>query len=110
MTEATPDTCPYCGRVGGLDEADDGRLKCRLCGWRAEEKMTEATPRTVRVRIAVAIEDDGRWWAHGYAGDSDRELIEGVSDGPNCAVYFIEATIPIPEPLVIEADKVEAAE
>lgn len=61
-------------------------------------------PKTVRVRVAVIVDRTGRWYAAGYAGETDKEMIESVEStetvGP---VYFIEADLPVPMDETIQA-------
>jgi hypothetical protein len=58
--------------------------------------------RTVKVRIAVAVDPKGRWYAHGtdnFPNNHD-ELLEVVDIdqcGPNEALFWITAELPVPE-------------
>ena len=68
-------------------------------------------PKTVKVRIAVAVDRDGKWnasgWGKGSAyanGEAMDIAIEGVDEGE--ARYWVEAELPIPEAETISADKV----
>lgn len=64
--------------------------------------------RTVKVRIAVAIDPKGNWNACGGQGMPDDEsmslAVDAVADGE--ARYFLEADLAIPEAPTIQA-KVE---
>ena len=53
--------------------------------------------RTVRVRVAVAVEASGNWTAWGAADTDDDEAIGNVYE-PGDVVYFLEAEVPVPEP------------
>lgn len=61
---------------------------------------------SVRVRIAVAISDDGHWSAIGWDGDEDEMLRlagNGMEYPRDCYVFrWIEADVPIPEGSIIE--------
>lgn len=68
-------------------------------------------PTTVRVRIAVAVRDDGRWTAVGEDEAADVEAAREASnfyDVEDCvAVYFVEATVPVP--VVPPAETIEGS-
>lgn len=57
---------------------------------------------TVRVRIAVAVNEKGEWNAAGsnVYGDKDARAyaLEGLWESAGEAVHFIEATLPLPLP------------
>lgn len=67
----------------------------------------------VRVRIAVAVDQDGEWNAAGWSRrgkscDDDEMMsvcVEGV--GGNEASYFVEAEVYVPERPTVKADKIE---
>jgi len=69
-------------------------------------------PKTVRVRVAVAMDREGNWAAAGYS-DSTDEISSGtaIDCGPGESVqwhtHFIEATLPIPTEETVEAEVVE---
>lgn len=69
--------------------------------------MTTTSPSEpmVRVRIAVAIDAEGRWSATGYAGWKDEEAagesLESL-DSPCAVVHFVEAEIPLPSSLTLK--------
>lgn len=70
--------------------------------------MTE--PKTVTVRIAVAIDPHGGWNAVGTnAIDDDDAMSLAMMDLPVCTAYWVTVTVPVPEAQEI-AGKVEAAE
>lgn len=61
--------------------------------------------KTVRVRIAVAVNERGEW--HAFGGDFEDdwamdEAVANVSEDVRVAEHFIEADVPIPEPSTIE--------
>ena len=63
-------------------------------------EKTNETPRTVRVRIAVAVNDEGQysaegWWPRTY---SDAELLLRVTAGLEgvMSCVWIEADVPLP--------------
>ncbi len=68
--------------------------------------------KTKRVRIAVAVNEDGKWCAMGWGGgmigkQTDAELtshaLEGLdNDATSEHVVFIEADVPIPESVTVE--------
>ena len=70
--------------------------------------MTE--PKTVTVRIAVAIDPYGCWCAAGHSGMDDGAAMDLAIDGVKAgeARYWVTATLPIPEPQEIDGT-VEAA-
>jgi hypothetical protein len=64
---------------------------------------------TVRVRIAVVVDDKGGWNAAGWNSAGPQDDIGAARDGHNPdheivseRVHFVEADIPIPEPTTIE--------
>lgn len=68
------------------------------------------TPRTVRVRIAVAVTEIGHWNASGFYDWDDAEAVDEVGGplaGLATTVHFIEADIPLPQPLTIQGSVVE---
>lgn len=64
------------------------------------------TSKTMRVRIAVVMGEDGRWIADGRSGHTDKQLrseisgyaIDWVKAGH---VVFIEADVPLPTTLTV---------
>ncbi len=69
--------------------------------------MTE--PKTVNVRIAVAVDKNGEWRANGWNGDDGSAMgraTDWLEIGVRC--YWVTATLPIPEAQEI-AGKVEDA-
>lgn len=64
--------------------------------------------RTVKVRVAVAVDSEGEWCAAGWT-DGEGKLSEGCDDhildglGPICNQHWIWADLPIPEPAEVEA-------
>jgi hypothetical protein len=67
---------------------------------------------TRRIRIAVAIDDRGRWYATGSSGDRPGDAaryaldgldgLTGVEDTPSAVVHTVEADVPLPTPRTIE--------
>ena len=62
--------------------------------------------KTIKVRIAVAINHEGQWNAYGYSAAGDEswsdlmdafETLEGETRG-----YFVTAEIPVPDPMPAE--------
>jgi hypothetical protein len=64
---------------------------------------------SVRVKIAVAVDPTGRWYAHSYGDaeavaypDNHDEMLEFVDVveqcGPSEAWFWVTAELPIPEP------------
>ncbi len=70
--------------------------------------------KTVKVRIAVAVDPSGRWNASGWLtrdgknaeGEAMDIAIDGVNEGE--AKYWVEAELPIPEPQVFAGNFSEA--
>lgn len=62
--------------------------------------------KTARVRIAVVIDDTGKWSAYGYKDARDDEMADTLYDdiGVNSAQFFIEADVPIPKPQTIRGE------
>lgn len=66
--------------------------------------------KTVRVRIAVAVSDDLSWSASGWSSNDKRYDVaakdSAVDSVPRsvCAVHFIEADVPVPEPMTISGE------
>jgi len=67
--------------------------------------------KTVKVRIAVAVDPSGEWSATGWHEASDELMMEcardSVADGE--ALYWLEAELAIPEPETVQASVTEAA-
>ena len=76
----------------------------RRAGEEARQK-----PRTVKVRIAVAVDSEGNWSACGWNDAAEDMLLNPVLDtlGPVSMWRWITAELPIPEPLEV-AGEVEA--
>lgn len=63
--------------------------------------------RTVKVRIAVAVDSDGRWSAYAYSDEfgvvkttHDDVFVDDMKDGE--ARYFVTAELPVPEAVDVE--------
>lgn len=65
--------------------------------------------KTVKVRIAVAVTPSGEWNATGWTSCIEADAMDlacsSVSDGE--ARYFVEAELPIPEPVTVQGTVVE---
>lgn len=61
--------------------------------------------RTVRVRIAVAVQPDGYWHAYGdsKAGDNDNRHWAGYAL-PRAAIHWVEADVPLPSEATVEGE------
>ena len=62
--------------------------------------------KTVRVRIAVAVNKDGRWATYCFSGNSDATNIRNAFDNSprGALISFIEADLPVPEAETIEGE------
>ena len=62
--------------------------------------------KTIKVRVAVAVDPSGTWNALGWSGGSDGVVmtacVEHLAEGE--ARYWLEAELPIPEVPVIKAE------
>ena len=65
--------------------------------------------KTVKVRIAVAVDRNGMWNACGWTGAKNEDMRKMAVDvvGAGDRVFWLEAQLPIPEELVIRADVTE---
>lgn len=73
----------------------------------------------VRVRIAVAVDPKGRWYAYGFStadgGHGPRnhdellEIVDSETLGPAEAHFWVVADLPIPQVQIVEADEITAA-
>lgn len=72
--------------------------------------------KTVRVRIAVAVDPFGSWGSYGSSDSlsigeqymAKQALIANL-DRTQARIVFIEAEVPLPEPVTVEAVVVEKA-
>lgn len=71
----------------------------------------ETMSKTVKVRIAVAVNEKGEWVASGWrtqrggddmANPSDNYLSNAAREDVGGSVYWIEAEVPVPETLTIQ--------
>lgn len=65
---------------------------------------------SVRVRIAVSVNEDGDWYAAGHRGGLDRDAARDTDewvDGVHRITTFIEADLPLPVANTVEAEVVE---
>ena len=73
--------------------------------------------KTVKVRIAVAVDEYARWVADGCHGQSNERAMRGAGNElhdfwrsfgeppASCSqVYFIEADVPVPEPVTVKGE------
>lgn len=62
--------------------------------------------KTVKVRIAVAVDPDGKWAAHGWPEQDDETAFELVVDDLKHGEYryFLTAELAVPEIAQIEAE------
>lgn len=110
------DQCRVCNRVlrtcRCIGPKDIWWTTCSAC----LAKPAQPQPKTIRVRIAVAVGDDGKWCATGdweysdemngnEATESLRRQIGYPEHG--VMVHFIEATVPLPESVVVEGEVVK---
>jgi len=65
-------------------------------------------PKTIRIRIAVAVTPDGKWVAHGCStcGNDDRAIATvdaGISKKGRAGyvVHWVTVDVPLPEPTII---------
>lgn len=66
--------------------------------------------KTVKVRIAVAVGEDGDWYAYGNADASDDVAKDEAREFlPSAVVHIVTAELPVPEPVEVEA-QVEAGD
>jgi hypothetical protein len=75
-----------------------------------ERFMQDQKQKTVRVRIAVAVLESGKWQACGGHNNNDKQSSEAALRNTadytnrNRIVHFIEAEVPVPESYTIKAD------
>lgn len=50
--------------------------------------------KTVRVRIAVAVSEDGEWYAYGQSRTDDEDALYEVRSMMDGAAWIVEADIP----------------
>lgn len=61
--------------------------------------------KTVKVRIAVAVDPKGAWNASGWSGATNKVAMDCAVDVVESgeARYWLEAELPIPEPQEVQA-------
>jgi len=71
---------------------------------RAEAKATpqQQGGKTVKVRVAVVVSKDGEWQSYAFKGD-DNEPYDFLME-PGEAIYWLTATLPVPEEMEIVAE------
>ncbi len=89
------------GSVNGLNA-----LRAARAAIQAEEaEQAKTAPRTVRVRIAVVVNELGAWSASGGSGCTDDTAkdfaLDGMVDGQE-HFHFVEADVPLPDTTTIE--------
>jgi hypothetical protein len=62
--------------------------------------------KTVKVRIAVAVDHNGGWSAYGGSGMSDEESMEEAvfNVGYIPTQFFVTAELPVPEQVEVEGE------
>lgn len=69
-------------------------------------------PNTIKVRIAVAVDPKGRWYASGWGGAGQKgienmdhllELTDYDTIGPGEIGYWLTAELPVPEQTEVPA-------
>jgi hypothetical protein len=60
---------------------------------------------SVKVKIAVAVDGHGHWYAWGSDGSLDDDMLGeanvGVHDDCERASFFVEAELPVPKPIAV---------
>ena len=99
-----------CGEVCVVDPRPNERLPYLvnfgteagpIVSWKRDADLCFATPspNTVRVRIAVAVAENGDWCGYGGADNTDAKsskyATEGMAEGRR--ISFITADVPLPE-------------
>ncbi len=69
--------------------------------------------KTVKIKVAVAVDPEGGWMASGWSdrnGEPVEEAMENCIDdfGGNEAKYWLEAELPIPKEMTVQATVVES--
>lgn len=66
--------------------------------------------RTVKVKVAVAVDRNGRWVAHGWEYEADATAMQcarnAVGWAPAC--YWLEAEVAVPEATTVAAQVSDA--
>ncbi len=76
----------------------------------APPKEKIESKKTVRVRIAVAMDSEGHYYATGFDESRDDDIRDAVmsefygGDEAPYSIRYIEADIPLPEPTTIEGE------
>lgn len=88
-----------------LDNQGELRALVKSLRCMADRKPPEGA---VRVRVAVAIDGEGRWNASGWSaalGDDARDVaVDGLEGDGGYIVHHIEADVPLPVKQTIEAE------
>jgi len=77
--------------------------------------MANGKGKTIKIRIAVAIDAEGNWSAAGWNGGRDAEKMEAAVDGGSDLSgthqqYFLTIDVPLPKPIELSAAAVETGE
>lgn len=73
--------------------------------------MTEQ--RTVRVRIAVAVDSSGKWGSCGWMGADEEDAMCHACEALDAlgeALYWLEAELPLPTASTIAAKVIDASD
>lgn len=66
----------------------------------------------VKLRIAVAVDEGGSWYAIGGSEWTDKEAIQealaNVHDGDMTTTYFVESFVRVPEPIVVSGEAAQS--
>jgi len=82
----------------------------------ANKAMANGRSKTVKIRIALAVDRQGNWGAAGWKGAKDPEAMEQVMEPGEISgtvqEYFltIDVPLPMPKPIELNAAVVEAGE
>lgn len=65
--------------------------------------------KTVRIRIAVAVDQQGHWNASGWSGEYSPAKDAAIDSaleycGSGAVLYWVEADLPIPEAVVVQGE------
>jgi hypothetical protein len=107
--QPVPTVIRICGEVFARRDAEQRAEIERLRGEvehlrdrLAEQRAEQHDGPTVRVRIAVAVEEDGGWAASGHTSDTDEVSGRCALDETgrwcgNHVIHYVEATLPVPQ-------------
>lgn len=73
--------------------------------WNAARAVESPTGKTVKVRVAVAVDKDGDWSAAGSSANSGEESLSAalyqIALHEGYRTYWLEADLALPEPTVV---------